>query len=701
MDRESKNKNISIRTRGVTNRVVQKRNIKKTEKKISRYSTSRQNAYYFQVLLIYLEIVFHIAMFKRLDWSLIYPVLFALPAGFILSIVTNFFTPKINHRIVVGITAALCLIFCAEVVYHGVFNTYFSLFSMMGVANQGADFFDIIVSTIFQNLSVIIFLLVPVFVIAFFGFMLIDFRKKILEINVLYIILAIVLSGFFSLVLMIGKDKMYSAYDLYHNQVSVDMSINKLGVFATTYLDAKFTFVSESKKNRISYVSKTAKAQETTDTSLPADNIHNDGGLVERNIMNIDFDRIINNAPNDTVKYMSEYFKAQSGTYKNQYTGKFKGYNLIFLTAEGFSKYVVDPVRTPTLYKMVNQGFVFENYYTPLWYGSTSGGEYVNLTGMPPVDGGVLCMKETGERQSNMLFTLGKQLSKLGYTTQAYHNNTYTYYGRDKSHPNMGYNWVGVGNGYEPEVSEYGDVLWPQSDLKLIDDTVPQYIGKQPFHTYYMTVSGHVVYAFGNNAMARRNRETVENLPYSETTKAYLACNMELEKALTSLVNQLTAAGVADKTLIVLSADHVPYDNKEVCDELAGHVLEDEFEFYENNLIIWSASMKEPIKVDKYCSSIDILPTISNLMSLEYDSRLMTGQDILSDSEPLVIFKTRSWISDKCMYNAQTGQITSLTGEEITMDYINAVNKIVREKFDIADMVFEQDYYKYVDPALN
>ena len=102
---------------------------------------------------------------------------------------------------------------------------------------------------------------------------------------------------------------------------------------------------------------------------------------------------------------------------------------------------------------------------------------------------------------------------------------------------------------------------------------------------------------------------------------------------MTRLVNYLEAEGIADHTLIVLAPDHVPYDNKDVCDELAGHELEDNFEWFENTLIIWSASMNEPIPVDKVCSSIDILPTVSNLLGLEYDSRLLVGRDILSDSD--------------------------------------------------------------------
>ena len=65
--------------------------------------------------------------------------------------------------------------------------------------------------------------------------------------------------------------------------------------------------------------------------------------------------------------------------------------------------------------------------------------------------------------------------------------------------------------------------------------------------------------------------------------------------------------------------------------------IRDNFDLYRNGLIIWSSSMEAPVKVSKPCSSIDILPTVSNLFGLEYDSRLITGKDILSDSEGLVI----------------------------------------------------------------
>jgi phosphoglycerol transferase MdoB-like AlkP superfamily enzyme len=264
----------------------------------------------------------------------------------------------------------------------------------------------------------------------------------------------------------------------------------------------------------------------------------------------------------------------------------------------------------------------------------------------------------------------------------------------------MGYSWYGVGNGYEPERYDNGTQIWPQSDLRMIETTFDEYAKDQPFHTYYLTVSGHVMYNFGGNEMASRHRDVVEDLDYSETTKAYLACQYELELAMAALEKKLEQAGIADNTLIVLVADHVPYDNKEVVDELAGKTLDNTFEWYRNSLIIYSPSMEEHIEVDKYCSSLDILPTVLNLMGLPYDSRMMVGQDILSDSPALIVFNDRSFITDYCKYNANTGEVTNLTMRQVSDEYIDSMNKYVSNKFNMAQSIVDNNYYSVIDQAV-
>ena len=49
-------------------------------------------------------------------------------------------------------------------------------------------------------------------------------------------------------------------------------------------------------------------------------------------------------------------------------------------------------------------------------------------------------MTETGEKGTYLPFTLAQQLNKQNYNSIGYHFNG-NMYGRDKSHPNLGYNW--------------------------------------------------------------------------------------------------------------------------------------------------------------------------------------------------------------------------------------------------------------------
>jgi phosphoglycerol transferase MdoB-like AlkP superfamily enzyme len=380
---------------------------------------------------------------------------------------------------------------------------------------------------------------------------------------------------------------------------------------------------------------------------------------------------------------MHEYFGNIQPTKKNEYTGKYKGKNLILITAEGFSPYAVNKDVTPTLYKMYEEGFKFKNFYTPSWGVSTSDGEYVACTGLLPKEGIWSFYKSS---KNYMPFAMGNQLKKEGYETRAYHNHYYDYYFRHESHPNLGYIYKGLGNGLN--VTE----TWPESDLEMIELTVPEYIDTQPFHVYYMTVSGHLQYNFYGNYIAAKNKDLVADLPYSDNVKAYLACNIELDKAMEKLILELEKKGIAEDTLIAISPDHYPYGlTLPEISELANKEIKTNFDLYKGVFLLWSKGM-EPVEIDKICSSLDIIPTLSNLMGLEYDSRLLMGKDILSDSEPLVVFSDRSWITDKAFFNVKTGETASLSGENAD-EYIAEIEKTVKDKFKYSAMILETNYY--------
>lgn len=335
---------------------------------------------------------------------------------------------------------------------------------------------------------------------------------------------------------------------------------------------------------------------------------------------------------------------------------------------------------------MQEEGFKFKNFYTPSWGVSTSDGEYVACTGLLPKEG---VWSFYNSSKNYMPFAMGNQLKSEGYETKAYHNHYFDYYFRNESHPNLGYTYKGLGNGLD--VTE----TWPESDLEMIELTVPEFIDTQPFHVYYMTVSGHLQYNFYGNYIAAKNRSLVENLPYSDKVKAYLSCNIELDKAMEKLIQELDIRGIAEDTLIAISPDHYPYGlTLTEISELANKEING-YELYKGVFLLWSKGM-EPVEIDEICSSLDIIPTLSNLMGLEYDSRLLMGSDILSSSEPLVIFQDRSWMTDKMYFNSRTGEVTSQNGFVPDEAYIRNISEEVKNKFKVSAGILDYNYYEKV-----
>ncbi|EGD48662.1 sulfatase [Ruminiclostridium papyrosolvens DSM 2782] len=658
---------------------------------------------YFPISIIYLESVFKIAVFKELlNIGFIYMILFSIPVGILLYLVCSLFNSRANRILSVVLTVFLTFIYIVQAVYYQIFSTFLTLFSLNGT-EQVLQFWQEVMIAAKNKAITILFLLTPIIFLLIFRNLFPE-RKPTVKFKG---ILAGVMVGFqvaATILVSLSNTGELSTSFLYSKAVIPDLSVNRFGMLTTSRLDVKhlvFGFTSTDdggEKQQLTLYHSAKQSEENAKKPTPEQSYNSSSDEVnsnqdsreEYNTINLDFDNLIAGEKDTTIAAMHRYFKSVQPTKKNKYTGMFKGKNLIMITAEGFSPYAVNKELTPTLYKMSQEGFRFTNFYTPIWGVSTSDGEYVACNSLIPKPG-IWSFYVSG--RNYMPFCMGNQLKKLGYGTRAYHDHSYTYYHRDVSHPNMGYTFKAVGNGLEMKKS------WPESDLEMIQKTADDYIGKTPFHTYYMTVSGHLMYTFNGNAMADKNRELVKNLSYSSAVKAYLACNIEFDRAMGELIDRLEKSGLAEDTLIAISPDHYPYGltNSEIS-ELAGHPVETNFELYKGIFILWSKGIKSE-EISKPCASLDILPTISNLMGVEYDSRLLMGRDILSDAQPLVVFSNWSWLTDKARYNSKSGKFILAEGEtkeSVSKQYRTETAQRVNDMFKLSAKILETNYYNKV-----
>lgn len=600
------------------------------------------------------------------------------------------------------------ILYASQLVYFQLMKTYYSIYSA-GNTGHVFEFVDIAVKAVQNNLGLVVLFFLPLLFSWIHRHLMLKWDIEMtLEPKKLImggVACGMVLFGVARLFVNISDKGENSPYWTYYDVGFPEYAVNNLGLLTTMRIDFQQGVMGWIPKIDSDKVSEQPVVIETTvkepipelttelntveSTEFVADEPEK---VYEEQTLDIDFDVLATSTDNTAFKEMHQYFSNVEPTFKNEMTGAFEGYNLILITAEGFSHLAVKEEITPTLYKMMHEGIYFKNFYTPIWGVSTSDGEYVATTGLIPKPG---VWSYRMSRNNNMVFALGNQLKRLGYDTKAYHNHTYTYYDRHLSHPNMGYTYKGVGNGLEITKQ------WPESDLEMMQVTYPEYSNSQQFHVYYMTVSGHMFYDVNGNQMASKNYNEIRNLPYSEQVKAYLATQLELEKAMTFLLEQLEADGLLDKTLIVISADHYPYglEHKSI-EELNGGAVDKQFELYRNALIVYSGNMS-PLVVEKPSSSLDILPTVLNLMGLQYDSRLMMGRDIFSNTEPLVVFSNKSFITDKGRYSTSNRIfVPSISEEMFTSDeikhYVETKSNQVSAMFHYAAKILETNYYAEV-----
>lgn len=668
------------------------------------YELKRQSP---RLLLFPLGILWMELVFKW--WTLgtpfgrgpLYTALFSLAIGLLLACLSSLGNARVNKIVSISLMGVVTLWFWINAVYHTIFKTFLALDSVTMAGDAIGSYWRETLTGIFNTLPALLLLAIPMILLLVYA--LSPRGRRAAEVltacsvkaRLLFLCAAIVVQGMAILAVNTASGGVMPPKSVYEGEVIPELSVSHFGLLTTLRLDISHRLfglpeaeVAEPVEPELPQPSQPEPDVPETPEPEPEPIVYAD------NVLNIDFDALAESAGNSAIKAVDEWVAGRAPTKQNEYTGMFAGKNLIFITAEAFWKYVVDEELTPTLYKLANEGFVFENFYNPLWWKSTIDGEYVACTGLIPSNK-VFSFRTSGS--NSMPFCMGNMLRAEGYTTKAYHNNSYTYYDRDKSHPNMGYDYYGVGNGLDVKNT------WPQSDLEMMEKTIPEALSSgAPFHNYYMTVSGHMNYNFMGNMMASKHRDEVAHLDMSEEARAYLACNMELDRAMEYVLAQLEAAGQLENTVICISGDHYPYGmDPATWDELSGMDMDTDFEIFHSTLILWSGDMAKPVHIDKPCCSMDILPTLLNLFGLEYDSRLLAGRDILSDSPGLVALSNRSFITEYGKYNSSTDEWIPNEGISVPEAYVSGVYQQVSDLFKHSGSIVTNDYYGSIEDRLN
>ena len=644
--------------------------------------------------LLYLEVLLHIVLFGGFSIWFLYALGFSICAGCLLAWVSGLLGKRGNGRICTVMVCVLCLLYASQMTYNFIFGTMYSLSMVSLGLNAVKTFWRELLSSIWKHLPVLLLCFVPIPAVC----LLRKFKGSIFDggggvRRLLLPAAAGLLHGILLLCLYAGGTGPFTPYGVYHGgDTTTDRSAGSFGLLTTLRLEMEHMFVHEDET--LYYM---VEPEPVQNTPAPKGN----GGADSEdepvpveygyNVLEIDFDELSASTEDERLLRLNDYCSKLSGTKKNEYTGMLSDYNLIVLCGEAFSTAAVDKELTPTLWRLAHEGFVFTNYFNT-YPNTTTDGEYSLCQGlMPDSSRGKTAPSFYASRDSYLPMCLGNIFyEQRGIESFGYHNNYGSFYGRSLTHPNMGYSMKFAWDGMRFSTGS------PTSDLEMMEQSIPDYLGQKQFHAYYMTYSGHMAYNLVN-PMAAKNYEAVKNLPYSDAAKSYLACNIELDKAMEYLMQQLEDAGVAERTAIVMAGDHFPYGLTEgqYC-ELIGFEA-DYFELYRDTLIFWVGGLEEPIEVDEYCCNVDILPTILNLWGFDFDSRLLAGTDVFSDGTHVAMLADHSFLTDKLWFDARIGEATWLVDEsEASDNYLENMYALVQNRFSVSTDILNSAYYNFV-----
>lgn len=402
-----------------------------------------------------------------------------------------------------------------------------------------------------------------------------------------------------------------------------------------------------------------------------------------------DLGRIIIPKSKPTTKYIEEidqFIASRNRKHSfNDYSGLFENKNLVFIIAESFDFIAINETLTPVIYQLMNEGLNFTNFYVPVYPRTTCDSEIIFNTGLiPSVIDGPTCYTFNLNSYRHSLANLFK---KKGYQVDAFHSNDKVFYTRNLVYQGFGY-----------------DKFYGQHELGLSDsnkrfdsyffDKAKDYMIKKDakFMSSVITLSGHSPYLMTNLAVAKYHQMVAD---YYKEIKAdvpediifYIATQIEVDKLVAAIIDDLNTKNVLDETVIILTADHYPYTlKKAVYEEYTG--IKSNYLKSRSPFIIWSNQL-EGQTINKLASSFDFLPTIANLFNLPIDYNLYFGNDVFSgDHQSLVYFKDYSWF-DGNNYVLFDKKITG-DGDD---DYLSKTTLKVNQYFDISRKMLLTDYF--------
>ena len=387
------------------------------------------------------------------------------------------------------------------------------------------------------------------------------------------------------------------------------------------------------------------------------------------------------------------YFEQRGDHVDNEMTGIFEGKNVIMVLMESMDDWMITEEDTPTLYRLMEQGIQFTNFYTP-GYGTarTINSEFCVNTGIYlPTNGNYVFDYVTNDFSQS----IASQAKDSGYSAEVFHYNTGDFYSRGVFEPAMGYEAYRCYADYETDKDKlYDDCLL--FDIPELSDLF--FREGQTFNTI-ITRSAHLSYVYNevlSHYALKKYPEYRGKYDSQEEDCARVKAKL-VDDMFARLLELLEEKDMLENTVIIGVTDHYTYGYKNKEELLSLSNVDHDLLLEKTPCFVWSADCPE-LTIEKTLNTADFLPTMLNLLGFDSPYKYL-GQDAFDPNyEGFALFPDGSWICDGVVYAVSGGGqgqiIQNSTNKEVTQEWLATMHEKSQGFIRLSNLLLTSDYYQ-------